>query len=238
MYAGTAGPRYYTIADLLSHKGHVFIATKSANLSKPVFVVETRTRRIAHMTKVVVLTGTHGSGKTTVYHYVYAHLKRLGYNVDGFTEQTPNCPFQINEEGDFDTQLWITATQLKCEIVIRQRSFLKDIIIFDRGIMDPMYYSYYLWGCGRMSGPEMDFLQGIADNYPLNYDSHILFPPLETIKDDGIRSINVQYQTDIWKITKDYWAKRQEADIHLLAENSELLTRCEESLKLCQELLA
>lgn len=89
------------------------------------------------MKKVAVI-GSHGVGKTSIAQGAKARLEEQGYRVEFLGELARQCPFQLNEESDFNAQFFMISGQVNEE----NKAVLSepDILITDRCILDSFIY--------------------------------------------------------------------------------------------------
>ena len=99
--------------------------------------------------KVAVI-GTHGTGKTTIVYDIATRLKLGGVNVGIVEEVARTLPrykgFDINENTNADSQLWILHQQMIREIEAKVRGD-NDAAICDRAVLDN--YMYLVYNGGR-----------------------------------------------------------------------------------------
>lgn len=134
------------------------------------------------MKKLIAVTGTHGSGKTTLTYLLAAHYKSKGKNVKLIQEVARNCPFPINENMTRETAIWIYHEHSKKELeALRDH----EIVICDRTYFDSIIYAKYF--------DIMIPLDMRADHY----DQIIFVRPHGKIQDDGVRSTDEKFQLDI-----------------------------------------
>jgi len=88
--------------------------------------------------KKVAIIGSHGVGKTSIAQGAKARLEQEGYKVEFLGELARQCPFQLNEESDFNAQFYMISGQVNEE----NKSALgePDILITDRCILDSLIY--------------------------------------------------------------------------------------------------
>lgn len=90
------------------------------------------------------ITGTHGTGKSTLAYKLANRLKRRFPNKSIYILQeiARECPFPINKKGTLDSQVWLLTTQLVRELELSLCQY--DIVITDRCIVDPLAYAITL----------------------------------------------------------------------------------------------
>ncbi len=88
--------------------------------------------------KKVAIIGSHGVGKTSIAQGAKARLEEQGYRVEFLGELARQCPFQLNEESDFNAQFYMISGQVNEE----NKAALgePDILITDRCILDSLIY--------------------------------------------------------------------------------------------------
>ena len=146
------------------------------------------------MIKRIVLTGAHGTGKTTVLNM----FKEGGYPV--ITEVVRKLArekgIKINEMGDDEAQKMIFNTYLK--------EFEADEFVSDRGLTDVMAYTLYLVNKGKCQTGLLESQLNELKNFKVrNSDIAYFYFPIEfELEDDGVRSIDPEFQRDIDKNLK------------------------------------
>lgn len=128
----------------------------------------------------IAICWAHGVGKTTLSRILSEKLNLPilpDIVVDAF-----HLGFEINENTPIETQIWLTGKQLENEKI--NTSFVADKCIFD--------YFVYADVLG-MDSEVVSVVQKIALRNG-NYDYIFYIRPEFPIKDDGIRSINPDFQ--------------------------------------------
>jgi thymidylate kinase len=141
------------------------------------------------MSKLIAITGTHGTGKTTLSFILAAEYKKLGANVKIIQEVARSCPFPLNENMTKETALWIFHEHSKKELeAIRNH----DIVICDRTSFDSFVYAAHL------EIPMDIYLIEWAHSHLYEYDTLFYVKPSEKPPlNDGTRSIDLQFQSQI-----------------------------------------
>lgn len=142
------------------------------------------------MAKLIAITGTHGTGKTTLSFQLAAEYKKLGANVKIIQEVARSCPFPLNEHMTRETALWIYHEHSKKELEACRDH---DVVICDRTSFDSFVYAESL---------DIDLLHGIkcvAKDHLYDYDQiYFVRPKISSgIIPDGVRSTNIKFQADI-----------------------------------------
>jgi len=142
------------------------------------------------MAKLIAITGTHGTGKTTLSFQLAAEYKKLGANVKIIQEVARSCPFPLNENMTRETALWIYHEHSKKELEACRDH---DVVICDRTSFDSFVYATSL----NIDFPEI--LMDCAMDHLHDYDYIYFVRPdkKETVFDDGVRSTDVEFQDKI-----------------------------------------
>lgn len=143
------------------------------------------------MTKpqVICITGTHGTGKSTLVFKLAAHYKQNGHNVKIIQEVARSCPFKINDKMSVETALWIYFEHSKKELeAIAQH----DIVITDRSSYDSFIYADHF-------GLKIDkgLRESAKNHLQVFYDQIYLVRSSDIIFDDGVRSTDRNFQRSI-----------------------------------------
>jgi len=88
--------------------------------------------------KKIAIIGSHGVGKTSIAQGAKARLEADGYRVEFLGELARQCPFQLNEESDFNAQFYMISGQVNEENKLEIKE--PDILITDRCILDSLIY--------------------------------------------------------------------------------------------------
>lgn len=166
----------------------------------------------SHKAKIA-LVGAQSSGKTTALHYVFTQLKLEGYsNVAIMDEPAQDCPYPINKDADFKTQMWI----LLSTILQEQKLCAKwDVVITDRSVIDGlMYFRYIIDHCNPADRErlvaEYTTLKTIADAWieRAPYTMIYFLEPLP-IYGDADRPNDAVFQKEVFQIFETYfWGRR------------------------------
>ena len=154
------------------------------------------------------ITGTHGTGKTSLAHSLVGHLKELGFNAGYIREFVRDCPLPVGteKENSIPAQAWILCRQLIEELEAVHKY---DILVCDRTVIDN--YAYFLWNL-RVGRPASEELQKIAasilDSSAHTYDFIIKLPITIQLSVDGFRSTDAQWQREIDSIITELLAAK------------------------------
>lgn len=142
----------------------------------------------------IALTGTHGTGKTTIGHELVSKLKKEGIDTDFLGELARKCPFPLNEKTTKKSQIWIILNQIIKEMENESKC---DLLICDRSILDG--YCYYVNKFGNLKE-----IEPLIKKHLQTYNLIIKIPIRKGfLKKDKIRSVNKKFQEDIDKKTEE-----------------------------------
>jgi len=143
------------------------------------------------MAKLIAITGTHGTGKTTLSFLLAAEYKKLGANVKIIQEVARSCPFPLNDDMTRETALWIYHEHSKKELEACRDH---DVVICDRTSFDSFVYAECM-GIDIMDLEERRAAYWHLDDYS---ELYLVRPDnLCTLHDDGIRSVDSKFH---WQI--------------------------------------
>lgn len=178
----------------------------------------------------VGITGTHGTGKTSLAHSLVGHLKELGFNAGYIREFVRDCPLPVGteKENSAAAQTWILCRQLIEEL---EAAHKYDILICDRTVIDN--YAYFLWNlrAGRLANESLQKIAAeIFENWAHSYDIILRLPITVPLSPDGFRSTDMVWQKEIDTIIREILsAKNIKHHIIKIAPNN---VRVDEILKL------
>ncbi len=142
------------------------------------------------MAKLIAITGTHGTGKTTLSFLLAAEYKKLGANVKIIQEVARSCPFPLNDKMIKETALWIYHEHSKKELEACRDH---DVIICDRTSFDSFVYAeaMKIQGLGQEKYAAMHHIYEYSELYLVRPDY------AWDIKNDGIRSMDLDFQSEV-----------------------------------------
>ncbi len=158
------------------------------------------------MTEVITFTGVQGSGKTTMRIMLANHLKKKGYTVinqyegvhDSISRDAALKGFTLNEDTNFETQYYLACKYMVLDLETRKRAEAEnfDYIVLDRSPLDVIPYAMN----GHLKIDEKLLIRKMLIDHFTLYPSNLVYcTPLDTIKDDKVRSVNKQFQDEIEK---------------------------------------
>ncbi len=89
---------------------------------------------------IVEFTGTPEAGKTTVINALYKDLTHSGYNVKVYPESAEESK-KIFPRGEKSSKLWTNINTLE-HLIEAPFLYEYDIILFDRGAIDRLFWTY------------------------------------------------------------------------------------------------
>jgi len=146
----------------------------------------------------IAITGTHGTGKTTLVNELKKHplLNNFFFDIN-VTRWVHSLGFKINEETSGVGQ---EINMLKR--VANLNSF--NHYIADRSIFDVLAYTNYGFVHGSVSEDEFLYQRDLVKANKHKYNLLFLLKPEFSIKDDGVRAVDPAYQEKIQVIIENY----------------------------------
>lgn len=138
--------------------------------------------------------GTHGTGKTTLLDALRKEERFKNFTFcNEVTRWVKNLGFDINEQGNDNTQELIIMRHI-------YNVFMNTHMITDRTILDTIVYSKYLLEKGQITD-EMYMKVGHAwlNTMPF-YNILFYVAPEFELFDDGVRSVNTEFQAEIHRL--------------------------------------
>lgn len=144
----------------------------------------------------IAYSGSHGTGKSTSVYLEAYNQKDVNQSktVCAMNEVARDCPFPINLESTYISQLWIFNNQIVREIEMSHRY---DIIICDRTTVDCLAYTK-AYGLNEL----YEHTYGLCKGWVKTYD-RILFKTIENnpyFHEDGIRDDCAEFRKNIQEI--------------------------------------
>jgi nicotinamide riboside kinase len=166
--------------------------------------------------KRVALVGASSTGKTTVYELLKNKLPKYEF-INESTRTVASYGFPINEQGTDATQLAISSFHLG--------ALLQPFpTVFDRGYLDLVVYSKYM---PSISENTLRFISDIWETVKEEYTHYVYFPIEFKSVDDGVRSVNEEWRTQIDNAFREELDK---LDINYLTVTGSPLQRVEQIL--------
>jgi len=145
--------------------------------------------------KIIAVTGTHGTGKTTLTFCLAMHYKQKGFNVKVIQEVARSCPFPLNDKMTPETALWIYYEHSKKELEALKDH---DVVICDRTSFDSFAYAKSL----NLKIP-YSILQSSRKHLKTFYDRIFFVRPDLPLLNDGVRSTDTEFQNIVDEIFLD-----------------------------------
>ena len=146
----------------------------------------------------IAFTGAHSTGKTTLLNELKHDSDfNLEYEfIDEITRRMTKKGLKINESGGDMTQLLIMNSHIS--------NILKDKSIMDRCALDGVVYTRCMYEKGQISDWVMDFAENVFTKIIDKYDYIFYLTPEFDMEDDGVRSVEKGFQTQIVKLFEQY----------------------------------
>ena len=146
--------------------------------------------------KLIAITGTHGTGKTTMSFQLAAEYKRQGANVKVIQEVARTCPFPLNKDMTTETALWIYHEHRRQEL---EAAKTHEVVICDRTCFDSFVYAEVL----SLQVPYHEKRAALRhlDRY---HKLFFVFPGDKAPSEDGIRSTDEEFQLALHERFQDY----------------------------------
>lgn len=135
--------------------------------------------------------GAQGTGKTTLLHALRSEKVFKDYKIcDESTRWVKNLGFEINQGASDNTQILIAMKHI-------YNMFMYENQITDRTIIDCYVYTTYQFSNAKLTDKTYYEIEKITKKLLPLYDKIFYLEPEFKIEDDGVRSIDKQYQQNI-----------------------------------------
>lgn len=173
-----------------------------------------------HQLRKCMITGTHGSGKSTLSHRICSELKKAGYNAIVISETARESPFPINQGQTLYTTLYIALKQAVKELEAIAHGY--TYLVLDRGVLDSFMYSDATRP-GDIGVLEQS-LRNAFIQWTNNYDDIIFVKSAKTgqLHDDGVRDTNVDFAKKIENLFENLLFTHFQNKVRIL-EHEEML---------------
>ena len=138
------------------------------------------------MIKRIALVGASSTGKTTVYELLKNKLPKYDF-VNESTRTVGSYGFPINEKGTDATQLAISCFHLEALLQPYNQ-------VLDRCFMDVVVYTRFM---DEVNDETWKYIDATWNRIKNEYTHYIYFPIEFDSVDDGVRSVNEKWRTDI-----------------------------------------
>lgn len=141
----------------------------------------------------VAISGTHSTGKSTLLEHLQniSQLQEFIF-VEGVTRQAAKQGLPINELGSDLTQLYCIGKDLENLLRYQSQSFISD-----RCVWDTKVYTDYLYLHRQISVQTKEYIDILFRQMIGNFDMIFLLKPEFGLVDDGVRSRDIKFQSDI-----------------------------------------
>ncbi len=176
------------------------------------------------------ITGGPGVGKTALLHGLVGELKWRDKTVEWIDEVIRDCPFPIDKNADFKTEMWIVEHQHYREL--QKLKHMPDFLLCDRSMLDQAVYGTMLFQNKKMSEAEYRVLMRTVVEWMHTYDFGILVSPHErAITSDGFRATDKSYQWEMHNLFMDVLNALKADYIVVRGTHEERIKAAIESLK-------
>lgn len=146
--------------------------------------------------KIIALSSTHGTGKSSLAYMLCAKMKLLGHNVVVLDELARRCPFEINKGSTGKTEPWLICKQVTEELELTD---LYEYVIADRSLLDPLSYHVTLH---PNNGDDLAGLKEYIAYHIKLYYKVIYVPDIGSFDyqlDDGVRDLDKDFRKEVYK---------------------------------------
>ena len=149
------------------------------------------------MKKIVAISGTHGTGKSCLAYTLCAYLKKMGKNVVVLDELAREAPFEINQEADDKTQIWLSCSQVVKELELMERY---ELVITDRSVLDSYCYGTAL--ANKLNQPNwiyQNLYAYLVEHIHKYYLQLYVLDPISFnfLIDDGVRDTDETFRAEV-----------------------------------------
>ncbi len=150
---------------------------------------------------IISFSGAQSTGKTTLLNHLSEQNCHIAFvpEVTRLVKRSYNLP--INEDGTNVTQLMIMTEHLRNAYKYGD----KVKVILDRCALDGLVYTQWLFNEGKVDPSVLKVAHTIYDQLISKYDLIFYTSPDDVVlTDDGERSVNEKFRSDIIEIFKGY----------------------------------
>jgi nicotinamide riboside kinase len=145
------------------------------------------------------IAGAQSVGKTTLLNALRSEKMFRDMRVcNEVTRRVLSYGFAINENGSDITQKLIMQEHIV-------NVFMYDNFIADRTALDGVVYTKYLHENGKVNDETMTFATDVFVKLYPKYDIMFYIKPEFEIKNDGVRSVDVEFRNRIVQIFEEYF---------------------------------
>jgi len=149
---------------------------------------------------VISFTGAQSTGKSTLFERIKTddRFRRFNFVTELTRTLKKDYNLKINEEGDDITQLAILNGHF-----LNYLKYKKNNTLMDRCILDGLVYTTYLYNKGKVSKEVAEYAELLTNKIIGNVDIIYYTEPDIPLKDDGERSVNVEFRDMIVKLFEE-----------------------------------
>jgi nicotinamide riboside kinase len=160
----------------------------------------------------IALSGVQGTGKTTLLQAIESDPFFVDWTIiPGITRLVKAQGFDINDQGDDNTQLFMTAFSM-----FNFFSNTQFNSISDRCLLDIYAYTTDLFIKNKVKFDTLEFVEKAWQSMVGKYDIIYYIPPEFDLVADGHRNIDPSYREDIQKIMEKIIKDTPDSPIHRL----------------------
>ena len=158
------------------------------------------------MAKLISFTGPQSSGKTTLLDKCKDVLQGRWYYIDEVTRWVKRkYGININEEGtNIDQLLMLNRHISNAMLPISKRNQKYTGILLNRCLLDSVVYSEWLYSNGKIERWLYIYGKKVLKEIQGKFDIIYYTDPNIPLENDGVRSTNTKFRTEISEIFEDY----------------------------------
>jgi len=159
---------------------------------------------------IVSFSGAQSTGKTTLLNHLSSWNNDLKFvpEVTRLVKREYNLP--INEDGTDVTQMMIMSEHLRNAY---NKEYAESNVIMDRCSLDGIVYTHWLCDNKALNMQTYTFTQNVFSKTIGKYDIIFYTSPDDVLlEDDGERSANVKFRSEIIKLFADYMSSLSNLD--------------------------
>ena len=158
------------------------------------------------MSMLISFTGPQSSGKTTLLDRCKDTLQGNWYYIDEVTRWVKRkYGININEEGtNIDQLLMLNRHISNAMLPVSKRDLNLDGIILNRCILDSVVYSEWLYGNKKIERWIYTYGKKSLELLANRFDIIFYTDPNIPLEDDGVRSMDTNFRSEIIDIFEDY----------------------------------
>lgn len=169
----------------------------------------------------ILITGTHSTGKSSLLFELSKQEEFKSFVfVGGVTREAKKLGFEINENGDVETQFYCLASD-----ILNLLKYKNGNVVYDRSILDTYVYTQYLFDRSQknLEKSSISYYSAVMATsealcmFKDSFDLIFWLRPEFKIEDDGVRSIDEQFQKDIDDLFEKTISEYGVKGVHILS---------------------